>query len=60
MNYLLDAFLAGFLYGISYTLWLIIGVVLFVVILRIMMSSSDDDDDDDGGTLQPVYQGADK
>ena len=60
MNPILDAFLTGIIHGISYTLWGIIFVIVFLMILRIMIGNGDDDDDDDGGTLQPVYQGADK
>ena len=59
MNPLLDAFLAGIINGITATLWGIIAIVLFFVIVTILRSDNDDDDDD-GGTLQPVYQGADK
>ena len=57
MNPILDAFLAGFINGITFTLWGIIGIIfgLFVVYL---LSRGNDDDDDDGGTLQPAYQGA--
>lgn len=51
----LDAFFAAILNGIAFTLWGIIGVILFVVILSILQNNNDDDDDD--GTLQPVYEG---
>ena len=60
MNPILDTFLASFIMGVSYSLWAIILVALFVLVLRILLGTSDDDDDDDGGTLQPVYQGADE
>ena len=59
MNPLLDAFLAGIINGITVTLWGIIGIILFVVIVSILRNSNDDDDDD-SGTLQPVYEGADR
>ena len=59
MNLALDAFLTGFINGIAATLWGIIAIIfgLFIVFL---ITRSNDDDDDDSGTLQPVYQGADK
>jgi len=59
MNPILDAFLAGVINGITQTLWFLIAVIalLFVVSL---INRRDDDDDDDGGTLQPLYQEADK
>ena len=60
MNPILDALLVGFINGISYTLWFIIGMIVFMMVIRILSSTNDDDDDDDGGTLQPVYQGADE
>ena len=59
MNPILDAFIAGFINGITVTLWGIIGIIAFFVILSILRGSNDDDDDD-SGTLQPVYQGTDK
>ena len=55
MNPILDAFLAGIINGITFTLWGIIAVVLFFFIISIL-APRDDDDDDDSGTLQPVYQ----
>ena len=59
MNYLLDAFLASFIYGITTVLWFLVALFGVLYVIK-MISSQDDDDDDDGGTLQPVYQGADK
>lgn len=56
MNPILDAFLVSLINGISFTLWGIIGIIVFVVILTILRGSNDDDDDD-SGTLQPVYEG---
>ena len=59
MNPALDAFLTGFINGISMTLW---GIIFFIGTLFVyfLLTRQDDDDDDDSGTLQPVYQGADK
>lgn len=59
MNLALDAFLTGFINGITFTLWGIIAVI-FGLFLYFLLTREDDDDDDDSGTLQPVYQGADK
>ena len=59
MNPILDAFLAGIINGITFTLWGIIGVIIFAVIV-VVLRNSNDDDDDDSGTLQPVYEGADR
>lgn len=58
MNYILDSFLVGFINGLTATLWGIIAVILFLIIINILSNNNDDDDDD--GTLQPVYQGANK
>ena len=59
MNIALDAFLTGFINGISMTLW---GIIVFfgILFLYFLLTRQDDDDDDDSGTLQPVYQGTDK
>ena len=59
MNIALDAFLTGFINGLTFTLW---GIIVFIgiIFLYILLTREDDDDDDDSGTLQPVYQGADK
>lgn len=59
MNIALDAFLTGFINGLTFTLW---GTIVFIgiIFLYFLLTRGDDDDDDDSGTLQPVYQGADK
>ena len=59
MNPALDAFLTGFINGLTFTLWGIIAVI-FGLFIYFLLTRQDDDDDDDSGTLQPVYQGADK
>lgn len=59
MNPALDAFLTGFINGIAATLWGIIAII-FGLFIYFLLTRQDDDDDDDSGTLQPVYQGADK
>jgi len=59
MNPILDAFLAGVINGITQTLWFLIGLIVLTFVLS-LFNRRDDDDDDDGGTLQPVYQQADK
>ena len=56
MDPILDAFLAGIINGITFSLWGVIAVILFAVVLVILRGN--DDDDDDSGTLQPVYEGS--
>ena len=52
MNPILDAFLAAFFSGATFTVWLL--VILLAIVYWLNYVNDSNDDDDDEGTYQPV------